>query len=110
MGDVWINLFLYLAYILVIVAALTSIAGPVIQIVKDPKKYMISVVALGGVAVLLLLFYIISPGHITKEWADLDVGVTKSKLIDSALYLMYVLGGSAVLLLIASEAMNFIRR
>ena len=112
MGDVWINLFLYLAYILVVVAALASIAGPVVQIIKDPKKYMVTVVAIGGVAVLFLLFYAITPGHIPADIVkmNIEVGHAKSKLIDSALYLMYALGGSAVLLMIASEAMNFIRR
>lgn len=104
------SILLYIGYTALIVVILAVGVSQVINLMLNPKKVIVAVIAIGGVAVLFLILYLISPGEILKGYQDFGVGDTKSKLIDSALYLMYLLGAGGILILIGSEVMNMIRK
>ena len=91
--DIWIDIGLWITYIMMIVAVAAAVILPVIYALSDPK----SLIGVGiGVAVILVLFFIsyaISSDEITNPKAAANYGVTPSsaKAIGGSIVMMYIL-------------------
>ena len=92
------------AGILAGLCALAWIVFSVIQMIDDTAKLKSSLIFLGILAVLFLVGYLTANGDLGKMYAENGIDTdTKSQLIGALLNLPIILGGAAVLIIIASE-------
>lgn len=91
MSEVTIDIFLYIGYALVGVAAISSIILPLINSFNDPKTLIKSGI---GLLVLIICFglgYALSGSEVTDVYAKFGVDEGQSKLIGGILTMMYIL-------------------
>lgn len=98
-----IDIFLYIAYGLVLIAILGSLILPLIKSVGDAK----SLIKTGaGIAILVVVFFIayaISDNEVTNTYMKADVDAGVSKFIGGALITTYVFFVVAFLSIIVTE-------
>jgi len=93
--------FLILSYIYFAIAALLTIAFPLIYMITHPSKVkgaLISIIAFGGI---VLIGYLL--GSDAPLASNPDVGATTLKLVDSGLKISYILLALAFIGIIYSE-------
>ncbi|MCU0392489.1 MAG: hypothetical protein MUE81_15340 [Thermoflexibacter sp.] len=109
--DAWIDIGLWISYILFFVAIGAAIVLPIIYSLSDPK----SLVGVGiSVAALLILFfisYVLSSDEITNPKAAANYGVTAtgSKTIGGSLIMMYIMFVGAVIGVVVNEVIKFFK-
>ncbi len=109
--EFWIDIGLYLSYLLVVVSLVASIVMPIIYSLGDPK----SLVGIGiSVAALLILFfisYVLSSDEITNPKAAAQYGITNggAKLIGGSLIMMYLMFMGAIVGVVVSEVIKIFK-
>lgn len=101
--DTWINIGLFLTYILFAIAFISFIGFPLlytIQNFKNAKKGLLGIVA---VVVLLYLVYLISPADQGVFYENFKIGPVQSKMIGGGIILTYALGAGALVYLVFIE-------
>ena len=91
MQDGFVNIILYLSYILIVVTLLAALILPLINALDDPKslaKMGFGVLAMG---VLFLIGYLLSGSEVTEVYAQFEVGPELSKFVGGLLSLSYIL-------------------
>ena len=105
----WIDIGLYVSYIMVLAAAGIAVLGGLIYTLLNIKD---SILGFAGIAALILIFVIswaFSAGEISFTPKEaLDTGTIK--LIDGGLYTFYILLGLAVLSVVYSNVVSIINR
>lgn len=94
---------LYFAYTLLIVAVVSAVVLPLIKAVQSPGELIRS---LYGVVALLVIFgiaYAISDSSVRTTWAVMGVGEGLSKMIGAGLITFYIVFVTAFIGLIVSE-------
>ncbi len=106
-----INILLYLAYFLAIIATAGAILMPIINAIGQPK---ILVKTVGGIIVLLVLFLIsygLSGNEVLSSYiaTNKDMSAGLSKFVGGSLTLTYIVGFIAIVGIVFSEVYNAIK-
>ena len=103
------DIFLYLAYTLVIVAALAAIILPLISALGDPKSLLMSGIGVLALVVVFVIGYAISGNEVTPVYTKFEVGPDLSKAVGGALIMTYIMGIGAVLGIIYTEFIKIVK-
>ncbi len=103
MGFDEFDLFLYLAYTLVIVAALSAILLPLISAMGNPRSLLKSGLGILAVVAFYFLAYAISGNEVTLQYSQFDVGPELSKIVGGTLIMAYLLLGVAIVGIVFTE-------
>lgn len=91
MQEGFVNIILYLSYILVVVALLSALVLPLINALDNPQsltKIGLGILIMG---VLFLIGYALSGSEVTENYAKFQVGPELSKFIGGLLTMSYIL-------------------
>ncbi|MBK6266325.1 hypothetical protein JKA74_14865 [Marivirga sp. S37H4] len=99
----FVNIFLYVAYLLVFLAALGAIVLPLVNALGNPKSLLKSVLGIAIIGVIYLVSWGVSGDEVTAVYTKFDITPTSSKVIGGVLITTYLLMGIAVLSIIYSE-------
>lgn len=97
------DLFLYLAYALVIFATVSAILLPLINSIGNPQSLLKSGLGILAMVVLYFIAYAFSGSEVTTEYSKYDVGPELSKLVGGALIMAYLMLGLAILGIVFTE-------
>lgn len=99
-----LNPYFGIAAGLLVLGIFVTLLFSVIQLISDPKaavRVIISLALMGGV---YLLSYLLASGNIDAEvYTKFNVSSNESKLIGSLIYLVYILGGAAIIAVLGSS-------
>jgi hypothetical protein len=97
------DIFLYLGYTLVIIAAVAAIILPLINALGNPQSLLKS--GLGVVAIVALYFiaYAFSGSEVTQQYSKYEVGPELSKIVGGTLIMAYLLLGFAIVGIVFTE-------
>ncbi|WP_375577617.1 hypothetical protein ABWH96_11195 [Marivirga tractuosa] len=109
MEDVGVNVMLYVAYFLVLIAALGAIVLPLISALSNPKSLLKSVLGVVVIGVVYLIGWGISGDEVTAKYIEFDITNTSSKVIGGVLITTYLLMGIALISIVYSEIAKIIR-
>ena len=87
---------LYVAYTLVIVAAVAAILLPLISALGNPQSLIKSGGGLLLVVALYFIAYAFSGSEVTQEYSKFEVGPELSKIVGGTLIMAYLLLGFAI--------------
>lgn len=99
----FVDIMLYGAYLLVIVAALGAIVLPLINALSNPKSLLKSVLGIVIIGVIYLISWGVSGDEVTARYIKFDITSTSSQVIGGVLITTYLLMGIAVVSIIYSE-------
>lgn len=105
----FIDIALFLAYFMVILAAAGAIILPLIGSLANPKSLLKSGLGVAALGFLYLLGYGISDNEVTAAYLNFGVDATASKLIGGALITMYLLVGIAAISIIYTEIRKIVK-
>ena len=106
------NVLLYWAYIVLGIALAAVICvGLYIRATTDPKSLVKIGIAVLGAAVLFGIAYVLASGAPAVGYSGAKLPTaTELKMTDTILNLAYIVGGAAILSIIASEELMSIRK
>ncbi len=108
-GTGWIDIVLYISYIMVIVAALGAIILPLLQAAGDPKSLIKSGAGFVAILAIFVIAYVLSGNEVTPAYAPFDVDPGESKLIGGAIITSYLLIFIALGSIIYTEISNLVK-
>lgn len=91
MEEGFVNVILYLSYILIAVSILGALILPLVNAVDDPKSLVKVGASAGIMVVLFLIAYAFSGSEVTETYAKFSVGPELSKVIGGILTMVYFL-------------------
>lgn len=97
------DIFLYLGYTLVIIAALGAIVLPLINALGNPSGLLKSGLGIVAIVVIYFIAYAISGAEVTAEYAERGVGPELSKAVGGTLIMAYILLGISILGIVFTE-------
>jgi hypothetical protein len=97
------DIFLYLGYTLVIIAALAAFILPLISALGNPKVLLKSGMGILAIVVIYFVAYAFSGAEVTPEYSKYNVGPELSKAVGGTLIMAYILLGVSVLGIILTE-------
>jgi len=98
-----VDIGLYLAYLLIAVAALTALVFPLMYVARHPKEGKDILIGVGALLALFVVSYIIAGDTILPKYANYGVGSGESKLIGAGLISFYILIVAAIVTAIYAE-------
>ncbi|UII23683.1 hypothetical protein [Fulvivirga ligni] len=101
--DTFINIALWVAMGMVVIAALASIFLPLINSLSNPKSLLKSAIGVVALLVLFLIAWAISGNEVTNTYVNFGLDATGSKLVGGCLILMWILLVIALIGVIVSE-------
>ena len=106
------NVLLYWAYIVLGIAlAAVILVGLYIRATTDPKSLVKIGIAVVGAAVLFGIAYLLASGAPAVGYSGATLpSATELKMTDTILNLAYIVGGAAILSIIAGEVLMSIRK
>ncbi len=105
----FIDIFLYVSYLLVLLAALGAIVLPLVNALGNPKTLIKSVSGVVILGVIFLVSYFIAGNEVTAVYTKFDINSTSSKVIGGVLITTYVLLVVAMISIIFSEISKLVR-
>lgn len=103
-----IDILLYLAYGLIIVAALGAIILPLIKSLDDPKSLAKAGMGVGILLVVFAVAYVISDNEVNNIYTKFNVDAQASKIIGGVLITTYIFFIAAFVSILFTEvAKNF---
>lgn len=99
----FINIALWVAMIMVAIAALAAIVLPLINSLSHPKSLIRSAIGVVALIVLFVITWSIADSSVTNAYIEFGVNETSSKFVGGSLMLMYVLFIIAVIGIVFSE-------
>lgn len=105
----FVDIMLYGAYLLVIVATLGAIILPLINTLGNPKSLLKSVLGIAVIGVVYLISWSISGDEVTAKYIKFDITSTSSQVIGGVLITTYLLMGIAVVSIVYSEISKILR-
>ncbi len=103
------DIFLYLAYTLVIVAIVLALIMPLINALSDPKSLLKSSMGILALVVIYFIGYALSGNEVTPVYTKFDVGPDLSKAVGGALIMTYILGGVALIGIVYTELIKIFK-
>lgn len=104
-----IDFALYLAYGLIIIAALGATILPLINSLGDPGSLIKTGVGILALLVVFFIAYVISGDEVSPLYATHGVDASLSKWVGAALITMYVLFLVAIVSIIVTEVSKLFR-
>ena len=104
-----IDVGLYIAYTLFIVATLSAIILPVVNAIKTPGALVRSLIGVGFLVVLFGVSYALSGSSVSADNAARGFTETSSKLIGAGLIMLYLSLVLAVVALVYSEISKILK-
>lgn len=101
--ETFVNISLWVAYILIVIGVISAIVLPIINSLSDPKSLIKPVVALVAVGILYLICWAMAGESLNAKAVALGVTAGTSKAVGGALIAMYLLGAVAIIGIIYSE-------
>lgn len=96
--EAFVNIGLFLAYILIAVCILAAVVMPLAKAMGDPQSLKKIGMGVGGLVVVFLLSYLISSGESTGEESASTV-----KMVGASLTTFYILALVAILGIVYTE-------
>jgi hypothetical protein len=103
------DFFLYLGYLMVVVAAISAVLFSVLNLVTNPKSLVSAGMSVAGIAVLFLIAYSLSGNEVTTEYAKFNIDPDTSKFVGGSLIMAYLLLGITVLGLFYTEVVKIVK-
>ena len=104
-----VDVLFYWTYVMIGIALFAVIVlGLILMIKNDPKSLIKLAIVLVGTLVLCGIAYVLSPGSPAMGMLDQPDAQTL-KLTDTVLNLTYILGGAAILSIVAGEIVMSVR-
>lgn len=103
------DIFLYLAYTLVIVAFVAAVLLPLISAIGNPKSLLKSGMGVLFIVALYFIAYAVSGNEVTKAYSEFDVGPELSKIVGGTLIMSYFLLGFAIFGIVLTEINKIIK-
>jgi hypothetical protein len=100
--ETFVDIGLYLSYVLVILAVVSIIVFPVIQAIGDPSGLMKSGVGILAILVVFGIGYVLS-GDETEPYVAFGTSALTSKIVGGSLITMYLLGVLSFVAIVYSE-------
>ncbi|MCK5105134.1 MAG: hypothetical protein KAR17_20060 [Cyclobacteriaceae bacterium] len=97
------DIFLYLAYTLVIIAFVAAILLPLIGAIGNPQSLLKSGLGVLFIIVLYFIAYAISGSEVTQSYSQFNVGPELSKTVGGTLIMCYFLLGFAIVGILFTE-------
>ena len=97
------DIFLYLGYTLVIIAAVAALVLPLINALGNPQSLLKSGVGVIAIVALYFIAYAFSGSEVTQEYSKFEVGPELSKLVGGTLIMAYLLLGFAIVGIVFTE-------
>jgi len=97
------DIFLYLAYTLVIVAFVAAVLLPLISAVGNPQSLLKSGMGVLFIIVLYFVAYAISGSEVTQTYSEFNVGPDLSKTVGGTIIMCYFLLGFAIVGILFTE-------
>jgi hypothetical protein len=98
-----IDIGLYISFILLAVAAASSVVMPLLHAIKHPAGMVKSLFGIGGLVVLFIVSYSLSGSELSAKAVALGVDESGSKMIGAGLILFYLVFVISVIGVIYSE-------
>ncbi len=109
MDNILIDIGLYLAYGLLILAVLAALVFPIMYIAKNPGESKYSLISIAIIIVIFLIGYVLSTGDTSGIFEKYGINPSQFKVIGGGLIVVYVLAAIAVVSLIYSEIKSLFR-
>lgn len=103
------DIYLYISYALVIIAAIAAIVMPLINALGNPRALLMSGIGVLILVVLYFVSYSISGSEVTPVYTKFDVGPDLSKLVGGSLIMMYLLLFLAIIGILYTEVSKIIK-
>ncbi|MCG8307161.1 MAG: hypothetical protein MI975_07180 [Cytophagales bacterium] len=97
------DIFLYLGYTLVIIAAVASLLLPLVNALGNPQSLLKSGLGVLAVVALYFIAYAFSGSEVTQEYSKFNVGPELSKIVGGTLIMAYLLLGFAIVGIVFTE-------
>ena len=97
------DIFLYLGYTLVIIAAVGAIVLPLINALGNPKALLKSGMGVLVIVVIYFISYAFSGAEVTPEYSKYNVGPELSKTVGGTLIMAYILLGISIIGILITE-------
>ena len=97
------DIFLYLAYALVIFAVVAAILLPLINSIGNPQSLLKSGLGVLAIVALYFIAYAFSGSEVTPEYAKYNVGPELSKMVWESLIMAYLMLGISLLGILFTE-------
>lgn len=97
------DIFLYLGYTLVIIAAVAAIILPLINALGNPSSLLKSGVGVIIIVALYFIAYAFSGSEVTQQYSKYEVGPELSKVVGGTLIMAYLLLGFAIVGIVFTE-------
>jgi len=91
-----IDVALYIAYALTILAGIAAIVFPIINSVSDPKSMVKAGAGLVALVAVFGISWMLSGAEVTATYEEFKVGESLSKFIGGLIIMMYALVGLAL--------------
>ncbi len=99
----FVDIGLWVAYILVLIAIVTAVVMPIINSLGDPKSLIKPLGAIVGIGVLYLISWAIADDVLNAKAVAAGVSAGVSKAVGGALITMYILFVVALIGIVFSE-------
>lgn len=109
--DTWINLGLYVTYVLIGICVLGILIFSIARIISHPGAAKAALIGIVGLIVLFGLSYALSNGDdVHTIFSKLDVSEETSRLVGTGLLTFYLLMGVAILSIIYVEITRLFKK
>ena len=112
MESFMVDIMLPVGFVLLLVAVVFAVLGPIITSISDPKSIIKPVAALVGILIVFAIGYSVATGkeHLIKQGADIiTVDAGTSRWIGGALMTFYILLIGAIISIVYSEVSKFFK-
>jgi hypothetical protein len=103
------DIYIYVAYALIIIAAVAAIVLPLVNALSNPKALLMTGLGVVALVVIFFISYGISGSEVTPVYTKFDVGPYLSKVVGGALIMMYMLLFLAIIGILYSEVSKIFR-
>ena len=100
------GLTLNVSYALLAISILIVLVFSIMSFADEPKKSLRSILGFAAVVIIFLIAYSSASG---ENLSKMDVSETYVKMVGGSLSLLYIIGGVAVISIVASEIYSFFK-
>ncbi|NMJ88001.1 MAG: hypothetical protein EX285_09245 [Thaumarchaeota archaeon] len=105
----FIDIILYVSYLLVFLAALGAIVLPLVNALGNPKTLVKSVSGIVALGVIFLIAWAISGNEVTPLYTKFGITSASSQVIGGVLITTYILLGISIVSILYSELSKLFR-
>lgn len=96
-------------YILLLVAVVAAVGGPIINAISNPKTIMKSIIGLAIFIVIFLIGKFTAGYEVTALYEKFNITASLSNQIGALLFVMYTLTVIALVGIVVNEITNFLK-